>query len=254
MTDTRLYRIAIAGGAAPSVGQTITRTLVEHGHHVVILSRSSTTSIPLGPNGKPYHLREVDYAHVDTIVSVLDDEQIDTVITILPSGVDATTQLNLVHAAQRCRSVTRFLPNEWGQGDHINRQVLRLRKKCDVLAELRRTDLRWTCILPGMYFLNYLAQGSPHNPDGEAMSGLAAYPRTVDIEHHTAIVPGTGDQPQVCTRLEDLAEGVAMVLQDPDEAWGENSWIVGDLTSWNEIIRLAEQVTRELSNDLPFLT
>jgi nucleoside-diphosphate-sugar epimerase len=251
-------RVAIAGGAAPGVGRTIADALVENGYEVVILTRRSTvdsTSASTSTNSpgfkkqqNHYTVRPIDYDDISDILSVLDADRIDTLISTIPSGLPISTHLNLLEAAKRSSTVKRYIPSNWGAGDAVNSKVDRFRSKHEALKMLRDADnangLEFTCILPGQYFMNYLAQGSPKNLHGEAMSGLYDFTIPVDMNGRTAEVGGSGDEPLVFTRLEDLAQGVVQVLEE--EKWEcEATWVVGDVVCWNEVIRLAERILSE---------
>lgn len=257
-------RVAIAGGAAPGVGRTIADALLENGYEVVILTRRSTVdstsaSTPTNSPGfkkqqNHYTVRPIDYDDISDILSVLDADRIDTLISTIPSGLPIITHLNLLEAAKRSSTVKRYIPSNWGAGDAVNSKVDRFRSKHEALKMLRDADnangLEFTCILPGQYFMNYLAQGSPKNLHGEAMSGLYDFSIPVDVSGRTAEVGGSGDEPLVFTRLEDLAQGVVQVLEE--EKWEyEATWVVGDVVCWNEVIRLAERILSE-SFPMPF--
>lgn len=252
-------RVAIAGGAAPGVGRTIADSLLKNGYEVVILTRRSTvdstsTSTSMMSAGfkkqqDHYTVRPIDYDDISDILSVLDADRIDTLISTIPSGLPTTIHLNLLEAAQRSKTVKRYIPSNWGAGDEVNSKVDRFRSKHEALKMLRDVNnnadgLEFTCILPGQYFMNYLAQGSPKNLHGEAMSGLYDFTIPVDVNGRTAEVGGDGNEPLVFTRLEDLAQGVVQVLEE--EKWEYDAmWVVGDVVCWNEVIRLAERILSE---------
>jgi hypothetical protein len=63
----------------------------------------------------------------------------------------------------------------------------------------------------------------------------------VDMVHHAAALPGTGDVPVVFTHTADVARFVAASLDL--STWEPETWVAGDKVTWNEFVRLAEQAT-----------
>lgn len=63
----------------------------------------------------------------------------------------------------------------------------------------------------------------------------------VDIENRAAAIPGSGDVPVTFTYSYDAARFVAALLDEP--LWDKESKIIGDTVTWNEFLRIAEEVT-----------
>ncbi|KAL5615961.1 hypothetical protein FOBRF1_004709 [Fusarium oxysporum] len=90
-------KVAVAGGSS-GLGRTMVDALeAAKTHNYIILSRKAT-----GPE-----TRAVDYSDVNSLTSLLESEQVDTVISMLPIDNDESgqAQLNLIAAAERSTSV-----------------------------------------------------------------------------------------------------------------------------------------------------
>jgi dTDP-4-dehydrorhamnose reductase len=99
-------KIAVVGGSA-GLGRAIVDALESaKTHDYIVLSRNLS-----GPE-----TRAVDYANIDALTSLLESEEIDTVISVLPIDNDESgqAQLNLIEAADRSACTNRFLPSEFG--------------------------------------------------------------------------------------------------------------------------------------------
>lgn len=83
------------------------------------------------------------------------------------------------------------------------------------------------------YFLDYW--GYPRVPTHQTPMVLA-----VDIEHEVAAIPGTGDTPISFVHTCDIAEFVVASLDLPK--WDEQSYILGEKVTWNEFVKIAEEV------------
>ena len=103
-----MIRVAVAGGSS-GIGQAIVEGLRAHGgYKVILLSRNSGTAAK--------QATAVDYTKIENIKAVLEDNDINTVISALPINDDASgiAQLNLIQAASQSGCTQRFLPSEFG--------------------------------------------------------------------------------------------------------------------------------------------
>ena len=107
-----------------------------------------------------------------------------------------------------------------------------IKTKLDILAALAATTLEYTSILNG-YFIDYFVVP-------KVKSYMPPVALAVDIQHNFAGVPGTGDIPVVFSHTFDVALFVAALLDQPK--WDKESYVIGDRVTWNEFIRLAEEV------------
>jgi hypothetical protein len=58
---------------------------------------------------------------VDSLVALLDDYKIDTVISTMNSLGDPTPELNLIKAATRAKTTHRFVPNIFSGFDYTEK-------------------------------------------------------------------------------------------------------------------------------------
>lgn len=100
------------------------------------------------------------------------------------------------------------------------------------MAELKRTDLEWTRLHNG-YFMDYY--GIPH-----IESNMQPVAFGLDMNYKAAGIPGTGDDKVSFTYTKDVAKFVVAALDL--EKWDEALFCYGDVTTWNEFLKLAEEV------------
>jgi len=93
--------------------------------------------------------------------------------------------------------------------------------------------------------MNYFVSGTP------GIGHLQPLKFIVDVENGTARVPGTGEQKMAFTTGEDVGSFVAASL-DLDK-WPENSSMVGDVKTYNEVIALAEKF-RDRKFDVTYIS
>ena len=98
---------------------------------------------------------------------------------------------------------------------------------------LRTTDLQWTQINAG-YFLDYF--GMPY-----VETNLSPMIYAVDIANKAAAIPGTGKEKISFTCTKDVAKFVLKALSLPH--WEENLYCIGETTTWNEVVQIAERMT-----------
>ncbi|KAI9155633.1 Oxidoreductase swnN [Paramyrothecium foliicola] len=227
--------IAVAGGTG-GLGKTVIEQLRKHGphHQVFILGRKAPSD---HPPESPQFL-QVDYDDVDSLSRVLQDHNIDTVISTINLETDAgsQSQINLITSAEQSQPTRRFIPSEFvnvidedqpdsglGMGGWIpNARVL------------KKTNLEYIRISIG-FFSDYF--GMPH-----IKSNLKPFKFFLDFTSKKAAVPGTGDDKFTLTYSEDLARFIVRLLDD-NNRWPERGLISGSDVSVNELITTAERVT-----------
>jgi hypothetical protein len=106
--------------------------------------------------------------------------------------------------------------------------------------ELRKTKLEWTRFANG-FFLDYY--GAPC-----VKTHLPTITFAVDIASRKAAIPGTGDESVALTYSFDVAKFVSAFLNLPK--WEEVTYCYGEKTTWNEFIKVAEEVTG--TNSTPY--
>ncbi|KAB2574023.1 uncharacterized protein LTHEOB_12152 [Lasiodiplodia theobromae] len=225
-----MVKVAIAGGTG-DLGRTIVEVMENHPHHqAIILSRKPKEPVAGAP------VLVVDYTDVAALTRTLEENGIHTVISALGYHGDslATAQLNLIRAAAASAPTKRFAPSAYA--------VRYPRSACAMLPTLndyfgaidalRASGLEWTVFLNGL-FLDYFSH--PH-----ARSYLKPLCFAIDLASCKAAIPGDGEQKVTFTYTFDVARFVVAALDL--EVWEEESCIAGDTVTWNEFVRMAEEV------------
>ncbi|KAI8717075.1 NmrA domain-containing protein [Fusarium sp. LHS14.1] len=230
--------IAVAGGTR-GIGRAIAEAINrKENYDVKIFSRSANPALE-AENGIP--IIAIDYTDIDSMTKVLEDNKIDTVISALFVTFDGKSQVDLIHAAEASKHTRRFIPSIWGipySREHkltnglTNRQVGERQmtigqSKLDAVEALEKSTLEYT-----------LFYGYPRVKSYQRQNLIV-----VDIEYNKAAIPGDGNTPVTFTHTFDVAEFVAASLELP--SWEKESYIIGDSMTWNEFLRLAEEVKGE---------
>lgn len=104
----------------------------------------------------------------------------------------------------------------------------------ETAKELKRhKSLEWTLFHNG-YFMDYF--GQPWAP-----THMPSEVPFVDIEACQATIPGTGEEQVVWTHTTDVAKFVSRAISMEPGTWKEHSWIIGDKTTFHEILAAAEK-------------
>ncbi|KAF7177894.1 hypothetical protein CNMCM7691_006370 [Aspergillus felis] len=225
--------IAVAGGTG-KLGRAIVEALKNTtGHRVAVLTRKATDDLAK-ELGVP--LLVADYSNVDSLTHLLENNQIDTVISAMSLINDETSnsQLNLIEAADRSSSTKRLIPSEYGICYNEEHAALFpiVKGKLAATQKLRSTSLEYTLVSNG-FFLDYY--GLP-----KAKSYLQPFVFAVDMANNAATIPGSGDTPVVFTHTFDVANFVAALVGHAD--WPERSIIIGDKKTWNDFVAIAEEI------------
>lgn len=105
--------------------------------------------------------------------------------------------------------------------------------KLEAQAELEKVkDLETTYVHNG-FLLDYW--GIPKLPTNMTPATIV-----LDIPNNAAAIPGSGDTPLIFTRTTDLAKFVTLMLDQ--QKWDPVTHVLGDRVTWNEFLRLAEEV------------
>ncbi|KAF4990599.1 hypothetical protein FGRMN_8358 [Fusarium graminum] len=219
-------KLAVAGGST-GLGRAIVDVLeAAKTHDYIVLSRKATGT---GTRG-------VDYFDIDALVSVLESEQVDTIISVLPIDNDESgqAQLNLIKAADQSKCTKRFLPSEFGMvytKDNIA-HVPSYHWKLKAVDLLEETDLKFSLISLGL-FLDYWA--APRIP-----SHIRAANLIIDPEYNAAIIPGDGNTTIGLTHSTDAAKYTIALLDLPQ--WKRRYSIVTNRTTLLDAVNLAEEI------------
>ncbi|KAL5603571.1 hypothetical protein FOVSG1_006321 [Fusarium oxysporum f. sp. vasinfectum] len=230
-----MHTVAVAGGTG-HLGRTLIEAIRATGQHKVLaFSRKANAKLE-AEMGVPFIA--VDYANVEALTNILEEHGVHTVVsalTMMPTGdSQELSEIPLIRAANASQVTKRIISSDWGF-PHVQEHVSRLSSvgpKLEAQAVLKTTNLETTVVQNG-YFMDYWG-----------MPGVKSYmqPSTLilDIPNAAAGIPGTGDTPVIFTHTTDVARFVAALLNSDN--WDPVSYVVGDKVTWNEFLRLAEQV------------
>lgn len=234
-----MVKVAIVGATSHVAGYLI--PAIAEKHEVVTLTRKPSNPEVHVPNIHRYshlpnvHSVVVDYSKPAALDAAL--QGVHTVIsTIFNFNKDAyvNTSLALLESALRV-GVKRFAPSEFAAHGLPNDTIEVYRYKAIVSEAVRKSGIEYTLFDTG-FWMNMLAAGTP------GANGMS-YTPIFDVGNCSARIPGDGSAYLVYIRGEDMAKFVAASLEL--EKWPAVSRMVGDRKTFNEILRIAEEVRGE---------
>ncbi|EXF76782.1 hypothetical protein CFIO01_05076 [Colletotrichum fioriniae PJ7] len=235
-----MVNVAIAGGTG-AVGRTLIEVLAtQTKHQAFVLSRKAPgpEEIPLAPTF------EVDYSNIDALKTFLEEHDIHTVISAfgITATSLATSQLNLIKAADLSSATKRFIPSSFAMRYPEDGVALLppLEHYFTSLQTLSQTNLEYAAVYNGT-FLEYFAPPTlkSHHPHSTIV---------LDIAHAAAAIPGDGNTPVTFTYTFDVARYVVAALDLPSWPADHELRIVGDELTFNDFVKLAEEVKGEKFN------
>ncbi|KAJ4289073.1 hypothetical protein N0V90_011415 [Kalmusia sp. IMI 367209] len=244
--------VAVAGGSN-GLGRAIVDALKETGRYEVLIfsrkvciclssksyalfncgniNRASVQENPELEKVSGVRVLAADYASVDALHTLLESNKVSVLISTANTLVDATPEFNLIKAAAKSSVTKRIIPNTWSalefKDEFTNFPIAKSRLQA--LEELKKTDLEWTAIYPGL-FMEVTVEGLP--------SYLAITPLMFDVKNNAASLPNKGEAPITLTYSHDIAKYVARLLNL--QKWESAYYIAGDVKTWNEILAAAE--------------
>lgn len=239
--------VAVASGSS-KLGRAIVDELIVHdGYKVLILGRGvlpptlTSNTIPKlnlqrASDEKSKELGAqvlaTNYTSHTSLISILEPNNIDTIISVLSSMAGTDPKLALIAAADASKVTKRYIPSTWGINYTAEvAQVLPL-----ATGKIAAVDA--LKIWAGIYrcakrvFMDYF--GFPR-----VKSYLGPFPFVLDIANNSAAIPGSRDVPIVFTYSFNIGRFVTKLLGEGK--WGEDSVIIGDKLSWNEFLAIAEE-------------
>ncbi|KAH6666534.1 hypothetical protein F5X68DRAFT_265654 [Plectosphaerella plurivora] len=225
-----MSKVAVIGGSG-NVGRTMVDALKAHPDHTVIVfgRKLPKTQDPEAP------VVMVDYSDITGLVAVLEEHQIDTVISCVVMNTEgsAAAQSSAITAADKSSTTKRFLATNWATPSNDSKNPW---GKClaAAQAQLRETSLVWTEIATG-YFSDFWGQPYIKSHMPPVRPGL-------EIKDRIAGIPGTGNEPVSFAYSLDVTRFIAeKLLFVPDAEWEPVSLILGDRLTWNEFLALAKE-------------
>ncbi|KAI1140605.1 hypothetical protein F5Y05DRAFT_279416 [Hypoxylon sp. FL0543] len=222
--------VAIAGGTR-SIGRAVLEGIQERGTATpIVISRKYNKELEqeLGTR-----LIAADYDDVAGLAKLLEVNNVETVISGLDGFSGGSSEINLIRAAELSSVTTRFIPSVWGCrfGPEKSSFPLAMAKIASE-KELEKTSLEWTAVCVG-YFLDYF--GLP-----KVKSHVAPLTMVLDIGAAKAAIPGSGNVPGAFTYTQDIGRFVGALLTL--HKWEKESYVIGDKLTWNDFLKLAEEV------------
>ncbi|KAE9390481.1 NAD(P)-binding protein [Gymnopus androsaceus JB14] len=222
-------RIAVAGGTG------------KFGRHIV------EEEISYAGSSAP--IVTVDYQDQGSIRKVLNEYQIDTIISTIAS-VDTPegfigAQESLLRAGLSVPTFRRFAPSEFAVDSEQVKGVKLYQTKLPILRSLEEVKAergdsfeysRFNCGI----FMNYLGFGNTKPEGHKAFGHLAHFPYMIDLSKQKADVPGDGEKEIVYTRVEDVGKFVAAATQL--EVWEKYNDMAGEVMTINQVIRICEEI------------
>ncbi|PVH89453.1 NAD(P)-binding protein [Cadophora sp. DSE1049] len=228
-----MSRIAVSGGAG-GLGKTFVQALSKTKHEVFVLSRSQERQL----DSSNVKYIKVDYSDIDSIATLLETNNIDTVLSAITmeSSTTSQAQLNLILAAEKSIATKRFIPSEFGVIANAETAALDPYAKywvANAEALAKTKTLQYTRISTGQ-FMDYW--GMPN-----IKTTLNPFTWAIDIENGVAAIPGTGNEKMSMTYTPDVAQFIIKMLDEPD--WPVLSGFVGQDVTFNEMLGWAESAT-----------
>ncbi|KAL5866726.1 hypothetical protein ACKVWC_010618 [Pyricularia oryzae] len=225
-------KIALAG-ASTGLGASFVDALVEKNvTDFVVLSRKASEDV---------RKIAVDYNDVESLQRVLEEHQIETVVSTIAIDTDDSgqAQMNLIAAAEQASCTKRFIPSEFGaiyQEEQLDFAPV-FRWKFKAKAALEASNLEYTLVSNSL-FLDYWC------PPSIPTRLTRAPPMLLDLACRVATVPGDGNTPMVLTHTRDVARYTVALLGIPK--WVTTRYtIIANRLTLNEAVKMAEEILGE---------
>jgi len=230
-----MVKVALAG--AGNLGTSIALAISKLPQHsLVILSQKPRDD--LTALGVPVSI--IDYSRPETLVTAL--QGVHTVISVTFTFDPASfvsSQLTLLQAAKDA-GVKRFAPSQWAFAEAASDIIGIYHPKAEIWKAVKESGLQYTAFRPGLY-LNFMAFGSTKPElDERVFKASPKFPFCLNIAAGRADIPGSGEERLNITFTDDIAGFTAASL---DTEWTTESGMAGSVTTFNELVSIAEKVT-----------
>ncbi|KAL2678900.1 hypothetical protein Neosp_009652 [[Neocosmospora] mangrovei] len=233
--------VVVAGGSG-DLGGLIVKALFETGkHEVYVLSRSppADSQERVSPlTGKSYvPFIHTDYSSTDVLAKGLDMRRVEVVICAFSLRNDSAcnAQLQLIQAADKASSVTRFIPSEFNIDYDLGDAVPYSNKRFHLTGRraLEKTSLEFSYIYPGM-FMDYY--GMPKFPT--PLRPLCFF---IDPVNRVAVIPDDGEAKMSMSLTTDVARYTALALDL--EKWPRVMTTTASTVTLKHLVHLFEKYT-----------
>ncbi|KAL5095472.1 hypothetical protein Trisim1_000247 [Trichoderma cf. simile WF8] len=227
-----MVTVAIAGGGSAIASNIINAILATKKHQLVILSRSPRPEL----EAQGAIVKVVDYDSHEQLTNAL--QGVHTVLSCIWAYGPAvgTLQIALLEAAKEAK-VKRFVPSEWSIPAYD--RVAYYKAKEPVWEAVKKSGLEYTRFINGLW-MNVWAPGAPRDEE-VARAGYKGPAFLLDINSGNITIPGDGNDIISVTDMRDVGKYAAAALDF--EKWDEDSVIVGDKVTINELVEKIEKIT-----------
>jgi uncharacterized protein YbjT (DUF2867 family) len=195
----------------------------------------------------------VDYTSINSLTSALNQAGATTLIsTILTYDTSAfvTTQKNLIAAAQASKTVTRFIPSEYGVdiAKYPDQPGFYWETREPIREVLRnQTKLEWTLICCG-WLMDYILP-----PANRYMKDIGdAFP--INLAEKRMVIPGTGSEKVDWISARDLARGIVSLVKVPKGQWGRYIYLSGERMSSDELAAAVKEKYPDIEFEVEYLS
>ncbi|KAJ0415694.1 hypothetical protein BJY00DRAFT_293125 [Aspergillus carlsbadensis] len=195
----------------------------------------------------------VDYTSIESLTSALDTSGATTLIsTILTYDTSAfvETQTKLIAAAQASKSVTRFIPSEYGVdiAKYPDQPGFYWETREPIREILRRQSrLEWTMVCCG-WIVDYILP-----PANRYMKDIGdAFP--INLAEKRMVIPGTGSEKVDWISARDLARGIVGLVKVPEGEWGRYVYLSGERMTCDELAVVVKEKYPEIEFEVEHLS
>ncbi|RMZ73565.1 hypothetical protein GMOD_00008094 [Pyrenophora seminiperda CCB06] len=226
-------RVAIAGYG--DLTRYICEEFIKVGYELVILTRNPKARV----EEEGIVLAITDYtisslkAHITECHAL-----ISTISDTSPAYTNVHT--NLIRACQESQDCKRFIPAEFAANikAYPDQPGFYYASHEPIREMLRtQTDLEWTLVCIGWLTDYFMPAKNRYIKD-------IGHLHPINWTDRKIIIPGTGDEPVDFTWARDVASGLAALLKAPPGSWEPYTFMSGERSSWNSMVKLSKEKHR----------